>query len=169
MYKKLSLFLSLLLLLASCNRAPTPWKRQDIKRALKSIYSTRIFHTPACPYSEVGLSFVFDHCGPRAYLFVLCGGFPQSYTKNILEFVYAVDTEAYKGTVHVMKGCQVAEIDKASLERILEALKNKKTVVIQIGNYQSVIPSCNFPEILADKFGIQNCVPRLVYQAIPIF
>ncbi|MCX6995066.1 MAG: hypothetical protein NTY13_04510 [Chlamydiae bacterium] len=169
MYKKLVLFLPILLLLFSCNRNPTPWEKQDIKRALKSIYSTRIFYTPRCPYSEVGLSFVFDHCGDKAYLFLLYGGFNNSNTKNLLEFTYVIDAQAYTGILQVMKGRQVAELNKESREHIFEALKANKTVVIQVGDYQSIFPSCNFTALLDDKFGIHNCLPRIVYEAIPIF
>lgn len=158
----------LIILLSSCAKPSSPWKRQDMKKALKSIYSTRIFYTPPCPFAEVGLSFVWDPCGHKAYLFLLCGSFDQSCRKQRVDFAYAIDNVVYTSQAVLMKGGQVAEIDTESAHRIFEALYHKKIVVIQSGAYQSIIPPCDFPELFADKFGIKNCVPKIFHQVLPI-
>jgi hypothetical protein len=140
-----------------------------MKRALKSIYSTKIYYTPPCPFAEVGLSFIWDPCGRKTFLFLLCGTFDKSYCKQSLNFAYAIGNQAFESKAVLMKGGQVAELDAESSERIFQALMNGSIVVIEAGPYQSVIQPCDFVDLYKDRFGIKNCVPRVVYNAIPIF
>lgn len=139
-----------------------------MKRALKSIYSIRIFYTPSCPYEEVGLSYVWDPCGRKAYLFVLCGTFDPSCKKQRIDFSYITDNKIYNSQATLMKGGQVAELDSESSERIFQALSQGKPIAIKSGIYQSIIPSCDFPELYEDKFGIKNCVPKILYNVLPL-
>ena len=68
-----------------------------------------------------------------------------------------------------MKGGQVAALDAESSERIFQALMHGQTVIIETGAYQSIIQPCDFVELYQDRFGIKNCVPKIVYNAIPVF
>lgn len=140
-----------------------------MKRALKSIYATKIYYTPPCPFAELGLSFVWDPCGRKTYLFLLCGAFDKTYRKQVIEFNYAIGNEVFTSKATLLKGGQIAEIDEESSERIFTALMQNSPVVIASGPYQTLIHPCDFVELYEDRFGIKNCVPKIVYNAIPVF
>lgn len=163
-----TLLLALLLGSASCSVGPATWRRQDIKKEINSIYSTRIFFNPPCPFAEAGLSFIWDPCGERAYLFVLSGCLEAGVQKNHVPFAYAIDNQVYQATAFLMKGGQVAELDNKTTKQLFHAFYHKKTVVIQIGPYTSIIPSGSFSQLYDDKIGIKNCIPRIIHNFVDI-
>lgn len=127
-----------------------------------STYATRLVHNPSCPYSELGLSFVFDQCGKKATIFLLCGCFDRTFVKQQIDFVYAIDNQRFESRATLMKGCQMATLDKVTTERLFEALMQGKTVAINASNHITVINPCQFAELYKQRYGWKNCLPRMM-------